>query len=251
MKGERLASSVAFCLVIGLGGAALGAEGAAAGEVLIGVLTEQADMVCNGTFAPEWVRPHYEVGFVEVIPAPGLNLDAWLGKAVVVRGSPAARPAPLPEHTGSCPGEQMRSDYVRSRQGIRIKRPIEARPQAFTAASIGSFDGVEAKLVKGAIVVRLTNRLGLPLKGPEIRVHYEGCYGKPMSLHRAKKRALMQAGKFFEGRFEPWAEDPKLRKGAEHVAAAIQVVAAKGPVMFDLDLPLPKLGLQIECRTRL
>ena len=59
---------------------------------LVGILTEQAYMVCTGKPEPRWVEPYWEVGFVRIELARGLDLGPYEGRMVVVEGSvlPAA-----------------------------------------------------------------------------------------------------------------------------------------------------------------
>lgn len=214
--------------------------------ILVGVLSEQGTSVCQKG-QQTWLNPRLEVGFQRVVfdtpPAKAL----W-GHAVVVKGTPSDPPrqAPLPDDDGTCPPMQMRSDWIPGMHGIRLRREDSPPRGFYTAPGAEPFTGLSAK-VGEAVEISLKNTLGVPLKGVRLRLHYEGCYGKPGAPDETRPVGDVAPGATGTATF-PLRIMRQIGRGMEHVPHSIQVVA-EGVVM-DLDLPVAQLGVKVPCESR-
>lgn len=234
-------------------------DGADAGSVrepdgirwLVGRISRQHVQVCLGGQREKWVYPHFQAGFVRLVPAGDLELAPLAGRAAVLRGRvDADRRFPHPGHQGHCPGRQARSDWVFSKRGVRLKRDLAAgveRPPSFTATAAEPFAGLSAERRGEMIRVRFRNRLPLALSDLTLVMHYEGCYGKPMSPSRRRALGALARGETASARFPArWRHDttrgglPKANRGL-HRAHSVQLVSQDPAVLFDLDLPLNEL----------
>ena len=218
---------------------------------LVGRISRQHVQVCLGGQREKWVDPHFEAGFVRLVPAGDLELAPLAGRAAVLRGRvEPGRRFPHPGHQGHCPGRQARSDWVFSKRGVRLKRelaPGQERPASFTATAAEPFAGLSAERRGEMIRVRFRNRLPLALSDLTLVLHYEGCYGKPMSPTRRQAFGALAPGEVASARFPArWRHDttrgggPKADRGL-HRAHSVQVISQDPAVLFDLDLPLNEL----------
>lgn len=217
---------------------------------LIGILSEQAVPVCNGSQDYSWVDSHLEVGFIRIDPTTQLPKNL-IGQPVLVTGwkNPVDPPQP-PQTTGACPPiAQMRSDWVLSRNGFRIKRQVsdgvrETGPMA--AESVKPFDGLRLKRQGQELKAELVNTLGIPLQGIELLAHYEGCQGKPGSQVLRHAFAWLQPGASASASFPGHLqrhEDPR-----HHYALhSIQVINSHNNVLFDFDQVLSDPALHFSC----
>lgn len=213
---------------------------------VLGFLTEQADKQCvDGRV--EWVNPHPEVGFTRVV-GTDVALEALQKRAVIVTGREAKDAAPPVKYDPECPMMQMRSDWVEGRDGIRVER-VGRGVAAMHVTSAAPWDGLAAKVKKGALVVTLKEDLGAPVS---VTVHYEGCYGKPGATARTLAAKPGKALRF------PLADDElhdKPRKGMEegiarHVPVSVTLSGDVPGLVLALDLPLWALGVSVECPKR-
>jgi len=226
-------------------------------EILLGELHRRGSYVCTGNDPGQgkWVNISYVAGFVP------LNLSAeqaqlakpWLGHPVLVTGQPSsALPAPpLPANTQRCSVlMQARSDWVSTPDGVRIQRNQGPRMPSFKVASIERFKGLKAQRKGDQLTVEFTNQLGRPLAAPVvIRVHYEGCYGKPGSTKKeAEHPAALVVGQTFSATFPAIATNPGAPDGRRvHSADSIEVGLSGTGIHADLDASLVKLGVDVKC----
>jgi hypothetical protein len=235
-----------------------GSEPAARAEaLLVGVLHKGGTRVCDAGRPPEegrWVDLHPVIGFVPLIAGQGVSRSAakLYGGPVVATGSVReGRPDLLPPNTERCHHEmQMRSDWVETVAGIRIKRREPPLP-AFSATSLTPFQGLRAERSGSSVRIRFDNRLGRALRPPVVlRLHYEGCYGKPGSTereHRAERG--LPAGAALEAElpaFEELADRPEGRR--RHAASWISIEATGDRVWFDFDVDLGDVGASVSCK---
>ncbi len=235
--------------LFGCGARAQGVPGRPAGRplLLVGRLTEQAVRRCRVGGREEWVRPHYEVGFSWAIGARQ-RLRGLLGRIVAVEGVPAARPAPPVQGAKFCPVWQQRSDQVPGWRGMRYRRPGTGRVEAIRVRRIRPFTGLGVRQKGRQILVRFRNTFGVPLRDLTVTLHYEGCGRKPLPAMRSRHVAVLAPGAEETLRFP--AILPKGVAGRPVRAArawSVQVAAAPGPVVFDLDLPLSDVGIRVAC----
>jgi hypothetical protein len=221
---------------------------------IVGVLTLQHTERCDGTWESEWVDPHHEVGFTRLIPVEGVDLTAWEGKLVVVRGRAAPLPKSTVASTGECPPRQARSDWIFAKNGVRLRRDWpQAHPAAMTAAAVTAFDGLTVRRDGDSLHLRFTNTLpGVPLDSVELVVHYEGCYGKPNTRTRHAKLGMIAPGAHVDAALPSLDIDEDMGRGrAVHRAWSVQATCMNAEVLFAVDA---SLGLfeagRVECPER-
>lgn len=234
------------------------------GAALVGVITEQAPLGCKGDLSnPEevWGAPYYEAGFVRLVPDDGVSPADLVGRPAVVLGAPL--PGPAPARSGGCLPRQMRSDWILGKHGVRIARGTPPHV-AFRAAKLVALDGLvaverapgeaaEGQAAGTADTLSLTvrNVFDRPLKDLTLRVHHEGCYGKPGSTAAEAKRAALAPGEVWTASlpaFEARQRRPHpARDGEWHAARSVTLDAGGERIAFDLDVPLSSLGVSVVC----
>ena len=208
---------------------------------LVGVLTLQHAERCTGTWDSEWVDPHFEVGFTRLVPVNGLDLGAWEGRLVRVRGVPAPPPVVVVEHAGECPGRQARDDWIFAKNGVRLRRTWpQALPPAFTALEVAPFDGLTVRRDGETLHLRFKNPFpDVTLDSVELMVHYEGCYGKPNTRTKHAKIGGIAPGAVVDVALPALAIDEENHRGrAVHRAWSVQVTAMSAGILFATDAPL-------------
>jgi hypothetical protein len=232
-------------------------------ELLVGLLGQNGTYVCSRGGPPEgeWIGIYPEVGFVPLLATARVRrqVDALLGRMVVARGSASRQPvepAPIPADREPCTQlAQMRSDWEARPGGFRIRRGPPLGIAAFRAVALEEFTGLEADAQGAQLELRLTNTLGQTLVGPiTLRVHYEGCYGKPGTLSRSEESARsLPPGATVRASFPTTVTEllPAVRSRAAerhaYRAHSAQVLAQAPEVHFDLDAPLHVLGASVKC----
>lgn len=219
------------------------AASAADGEemMLVGVLTLQHAEQCDGTWESEWVDPHYEVGFTRIVPAKGLDLSAWVGKLVIVRGRAAPMPAVTVKSTGECPARQARSDWIFAKNGVRLRRTWpQDLPAAFTPSAVTAFEGLTVRRDGDSLHLRFTNTLrDVTLDSVEVVVHYEGCYGKPNTQTRHAKLGMIAPGASVDVELPSLAIDEDMGRGRTvHRAWSVQATCMNAGIVFAVDAGL-------------
>lgn len=224
--------------------------------VLVGMVSEQGIRQCQGvTKEPKWIHPHLEIGFVWAFPHKDFRFHK--SRLVIAKGRTAPRPALRVKESLDCPGAQMRSDWVWSKNGMRVRRngspPFNA---AFISKSVKSFDGLVIR-DKGApssseMEVAFVNTTGHPLNNLKLIVHYEGCYGKPGTTLREELVPKLGVGEKVIKIFPKVVERKSRAKWRRiHLASSLQITAKPHPVYFDLDWPLSRVKrLKRECPNR-
>jgi hypothetical protein len=222
---------------------------------LVGLLTRQYRGRCGADGQHKWDDEHWEVGFVRLQVPATLDLSPLEGKAVVVTGKGKELPPPrevehvheapslnpLPDGPGiECPQVQMRSDWVIGKNGFRIMRQRSAGlPMMLDVTSAKLFSGVEIEVHGESLAVTVTNVLDAAVNDVKVVLHYEGCYGKPGSDSRSQTTAVLPAGGRIETTFPAIVAEDQGQWGIRnHRAYSLQILGAKGPVLFDCDLPL-------------
>lgn len=192
-RSRSLPALVASLLLAGPGGAS------AAPSALVGKLTKQYLRQCDKDGKTRWVKPHYQIGFISVVPARGLRLDAHLGKTVVAHGAVSFQATPsLPSSAlENCPGQQMRNDWVQDRGGMRVRGPrpgLLGRVRTLHVTRVTTAKLLWLDRRGDRMRVRIRNSLSSPLRGLVLHARYERCFGgkrklpgKPMPASETRK----------------------------------------------------------------
>ena len=222
--------------------------GVAAPTVLVGLLSRQGDLLCDGTPTGKWVNQHHEVGYVGLV-AGKQKLDRFESLPVIVTGRPLSNfRRPEVHHKGACPPPmQMRSDWIQGMSGMRIKRSPGPGFPGFKVKSIRPWTGLSITRKGEQLVVRLRNEVGVDLRHLGLRVHYEGCYGKPGTMVRSEVRPVVRAGKQIEVTFPTvtWRSIRGARRA--HAAFALTLSGQSPGVAMDFNWSLRKAGAGVSC----
>ncbi|MCA9681043.1 MAG: hypothetical protein KC457_02535 [Myxococcales bacterium] len=219
---------------------------------------------CPDGNSQTWLNLRPTLGWVTTSGVDEAVLEPLMGKPVLARGRAASAPPSAPTPTGGqpCPMMQMRSDWVQTPRGIRIDRGHRVDIEHFEATSVRPLDELTVTLEEDRLLATLQNPLPFALTDLTLRMHYEGCYGKPGSTSIAAETvARLEPGQSLSHSFPVIAEhdEPGPRKGGStrsHLASAIvlEVGGAESPegaeVYVDLDVGLRNLGLRLECPDR-
>lgn len=200
-------------------------------KILVGVFSQQYTRLCTGA-EDQWVDPHYEVGFIRVIPPEKskIKFDSYLDQLVIVMGEvDSLYQVPPVQHTGNCQGGQAQAEIkVTKIPALKIKE-------------IKKFEGLRVESTPEEVEVIFENSFLEDLKNVKIIAHYEGCYGKPMpgESSRIFKRLRKRESAF--------ARFPKILQN--HAINSIQIYSSNQDILFDFDWPV-KEGAEIlkECK---
>ncbi len=214
--------------------------------MLVGELTQQADRKCTET-GDSWVNPRLEVGFVPLVgELPGAK--PLFGQAVIVRGVVAPAPVrPKVENTAACQELQMRSDWQIGMHGMRVRRLDVAPIAGFRAESVKALEGFSATLDGDQVVVTFQNTTGAPLTDVAIKVHYEGCYGKPGTATETRRTPTMKPNSTATARVPQVLIKKARHRPRTHVMREVSVLAKGSHVVFDLTVDGFELGAAVEC----
>lgn len=235
-------------------------------HALIGVVTEQAPLGCEGDLSQPkevWGPPYHEAGFVRLVPA-GADPAKHTGHPVAVLGAPL--PGPAPDRSHGCLPMQMRDDWIYGKGGMRVARTTPPHV-AFRAAAIHRIEGlvtaerIPAKPADGAadgtrdtLAITVRNVFDRPLEDLTLTVHHEGCYGKPGATASKARRALLKPGGTWTATlpaYEARSRTPHpARRGEWHAARAVTLVGGGPRTAFDLELPLSTLAIEVPCPGR-
>jgi hypothetical protein len=148
----------------------------------------------------------------------------------------------------------MRSDWEPRPDGIRIVRGAGPRVPAFAIDRVQPFTGLTVTRSGDELAVRFENTLGRRLAAPVLLVlHYEGCFGKPGTVSSSLiAEAGLTPGQTLTGTLPAYVlkeRVPGLRVGetARHRAQSVEVRAAGAGVVFDFDVGLDALGVDVDC----
>ena len=197
-----LRSVIAGALILCCSGVATGR----APTVLVGQLTRQYVKQCGKDRKVTWVAPHFQIGFIRVVPARGLRLEPLLGHTVVASGRVSTKAPAQPSPTlENCPGRQMRNDWVEARGGTRVRGPhpgLLGSVKVLHATRARSLKLLRLEGQRGRVKVVLYNSLPVPLPGLMLHARYERCFGKkrilqgkPMAASETRKLGTLAPGK--------------------------------------------------------
>lgn len=219
---------------------------------LVGVLGQIGVQHCPADGEAQWLAVDHVVGWT-TITAPDGDLTELLGQPVIAIGSVGGSSTVTPPGHAvvECPPMQMRSDWVSTPLGIRLRREPELHLPHFEAETIEPLPQLSATVSGEAVVVELRNPVPAELRGVEIRIHYEGCHGKPGTTVRTHEVGALQVGAGTRASF-PLLVDAERGPGRlePHRAASVQVLATGERAYFDLDVPLSSLHAVTTCPDR-
>jgi hypothetical protein len=203
----------------------------------------------------QWLGVQPTLGWVTVSGTATAELDALMDLPVLARGrvGPAPQRSPLPIEPAPCPPMQMRSDWVSTPRGIRARRTEPTGAEHFHLSSVRRLDELTVEAVGDRVHARFENPLPFALTGVRLRIHYEGCYGKPGTTSRESRLVTLGPGESINQQFPQVVEEGKNPRGRRHIAAALvlEIGGSKGPaeatVWSDLDVSLDRLGLPFNC----
>ena len=219
---------------------------------VVGELSEAGAARCLAGGEVEWVGRHPVVGFTPLVPAAGVELAPHYGQLVVVEGAVIPRglpPAGPVRHEGPCLEVQRRSDWIDSPRGMRVQRAgMGPVAPAFAVTHVRAWSGLATRADGEVLEVALTNTFGEPLTGVTLRVHYEGCHGKPGTTTRALGGRTLAPGETLRFEAPLVARETDRPDGREIFAASsVQVEARGATVAFDLDRSLSRAGVAAPC----
>jgi len=219
--------------------------------ILVGMLSLQGDRQCDGTPTGKWINQHHEVGYVHLIPGKH-KLGRFENLPVILTGRPVESfRKPVVRHMGACPPlMQMRSDWTLGMQGMRVQRSPGPGFPAFKVQSIRPWTGASITRKGDKIIVRLRNELGVDLRHLTLRLHYEGCYGKPGTTARSESRPVVRQGKEVTATFATLAH--KTRGGSKRTfsASSLTLSGQTAGVSLDFNWSLRLAGAGVACPTR-
>lgn len=220
----------------------------------VGVLSQSGRPDCsNGQ--EQWVDTRPVIGWISTGPLSAEE-EAWLDHPVIAHGKWTTEPQmPTTTVKGECPTPQARSDWELTPRGIRIRR------------GGGRFGGehLERDHMQPLVDLRATadaeqltidfrNPLPVALAEVVVRVHYEGCMGKPGTMSREHVVGALEQGAGTRVQLPRLAArstspgDPP--EPPDHAARSVQIEATGTDVTFDLDVPLAVLGVKVGCPKR-
>ena len=223
-----------------------------AGEaVLFGTLHRLGTKRCTSRDTSEWDDVHLRAGFVR-LTGDTKSIRDLVDEPVLVFGSVGAAGRPqLPRTSSTCPPFQSRSDWIDSPDGILLRRDDGAEISEFRVRAGRQFDGISARREGADVVLELANPLGEALETATLTVHYEGCYGKPLTHREPHDLGRVGASEKKSARALAEARVTKgNRSDLLHVARSVQLTGRAPDVYFDLDVRLETLGVDVECPDR-
>jgi hypothetical protein len=180
------------------------------------------------------------------------ELDALMDLPVLARGSAGPAPArpPLSVEPAPCPVMQMRSDWVNTPRGMRVRRTAGSKAGHFHLTSARRLDELQVVANGDRVTASFENPLPFALTGVRLRMHYEGCYGKPGTTHVESESITLAPGERIEHEFPAMRTlDPDRVHRA--TAVVLEIGGSEGPpeakVWADLDVSLYRLGVELDC----
>ena len=230
---------------------------------LLGVVGQQGTPRCtadNG-YEPQWVGVHPTIGRVSVGGPEDPVFDSVMEQPVLALGRPQPRPVRTIESGGAsgdeprdepggmpCAPMQMRSDWRQTPRGILVVREPAPSIQHFEVQALRPLHELSARFDADAVVVTLQNPVPVALEDVSLRVHYEGCFGKPGTTTKTREIGELGLGAVASTRVAQRtteADSPPGRRSFR--AASVQLVGRADGVVIDLDVPLRTLGAGVDC----
>lgn len=228
-------------------GAALGP-----GAWHVGVLSQRGSPDCSSG-KEQWVDTQPVIGWISTNPLSDEQAK-WLDFPVVAHGKWTEAPsAPATTIKGECPPPQARSDWRFTPRGVRVQRGGgRSGGQHLERDYLQPLVDLTAVANGEEIVVDFRNPLPVALNDVVIRVHYEGCMGKPGTMSREHPVGTLEPRAGAQARLPRLAgranADPD--RPLDHAARSVQIEANGTDATFDLDVSLRILDVKVECPDR-
>lgn len=206
----------------------------------------------DGSYESEWIGVQRTLGWVTTSGPAEAELDAMMDLPVLARGRAGAAPPrpPLSVDLKPCPQMQMRSDWVYTPRGMRSRRTQPVAAEHFHISSVRRLDELKVVAKRSRVTASFVNPLPFALTDVRLRMHYEGCYGKPGATQIESPSVTLQPGEQLEHEF-PQIDAPTPERVHRAAAIVLTIGGSEGPpqatVWADLDVSLYKLGLAFEC----
>lgn len=233
-------------------------EGAVAGgasHYLLGVVGQAGVQQCpeDDPFEVTWKSLRPTIGRVDISGPSDAVFESLMDKPALARGQPLTDSHP--ESTGAaaspCAPIQMRSDWRPTPRGILIERSPSPRVGHFEVTAVRALHEVTARADGEHVIVQVTNPVPVELSDVELRVHYEGCFGKPGTTTQAESIGTLGVGAQISARMPQRIErDDAPKRRGRFVARSVHLVASAESVVVDLDIPLGVLGVELSCPGR-
>ncbi len=223
---------------------------------LVGVVGQSGVEHCPpGGAEREWRDLHPTIGHVQVSGPEGSIFDPVMDQPVVAVGQPVDAPPGRPStalapEEEPCTPAQMRSDWRRTPRGTRIERGDRPDFRYFHADTVRPLHELQARVDGEHVVVGLTNPVPVALADVELRLHYEGCFGKPGSTSKTKVIGELGEGAHVEVRLPMWIRSDAAAGRNAFRAYSVQLLGKGEGVVLDLDVSLLALGAQVQCQER-
>jgi hypothetical protein len=202
----------------------------------------------------EWLDVESTLGWTPSSGPALAELEPLLGQAVLARGyaGPAPERPPLTIEPVPCHAMQMRSDWVHTPVGLRVRRTASAGVAHFFVTHVRRLDELSATLDGDEILTSFRNPLPFALTGVRLRMHYEGCYGKPGTRMLESEPVTLAPGEALEHRFAIFVDEGQAGRNNHRAAAlALEIAGSEGPpdavVRVDLDVSLGRFGIDFDC----
>jgi hypothetical protein len=217
------------------------------GDWYIGLLGQRGEPDCPKG-EQTWIDVEPTIGWTPTQPL-GPEEAALLDLPVVAHGLVGEPPVPRVAETvtAPCPPPQARSDWELTPRGLRIRR-AGGGPRApfFVRDSLRPLAELSLKADGDTLVVDFRNPVPVEITDVALRVHYEGCHGKPGTMMREHAVGSLAVGAGTQASFASIENGDR----GPHRAYSVQVIAKGERVTFDLDVPVGKLGVPVECPDR-
>ena len=231
----------------------------AAPAMLVGKLTKQYVKECDKDGKARWVAPYFQIGFIRVVPAKKLRLERFVGKTVAAHGRASTKAPPArPSNLENCRGRQMRSDWVESRGGDRVRGPrpgLLGRVKVFHVTRIKPTKLLRIHIWRGQITAMVRNTLPVALPGLTLHARYERCFyskrkmlpGKPMPAEETHKLGVLKPGRrrALKLPVNKTVLPKKFKK--THALREVYLYSAATGSLVDLSQPV-KSGVDLRCR---
>jgi hypothetical protein len=220
--------------------------------VLLGVIRRFGTEVCKGRGSDEttWKDVHLRAGLVRIEGEAG-GLAALRGEPAILFGKVTGEGKPkLAREEGDCMPMQRRSDWVTTPDGTVLQRDPTPDIATFRVRSAKRFEGLRAKEDGSELAIELENPLDVSLLEATLVVHYEGCYGKPMTHEEKRELGTLAKGGRGAAKVPLVHAEKRGDRDLTHRPHSIQVSGKADGVYFDLDIRLDKLGAEQTCPKR-
>lgn len=217
------------------------------GDWYIGLLGQRGEPDCPKG-EQTWIDVEPTIGWTPTQPL-GAEESVLLDQPVVAHGLAGEPPVARVRTTvtAPCPPPQARSDWRFTPRGLRISRSGSGgRAPFFVRDSLRPLAELALKADGDQLVVDFRNPVPVELTDVALRIHYEGCHGKPGTLMREHPVGTLATGAGTQAKFSAIEVGDR---GA-HRAYSVQVIAKGERVTFDLDVPVGMLGVPVECPDR-